>query len=74
MTVHSRPPELDGQLALLSVAEMYAVDRAAEAAGITAVDLMATAGRAVAQAVLDHWGWRRTLVLCALVTTAEMAL
>jgi len=50
--------------ALLTPAEMAAADRAAMAAGIAGVQLMETAGRAVAETVLDRWPPRPVAVLC----------
>lgn len=50
--------------ALLTVAQMYAADAAAMAAGIPGIDLMDNAGRAVADAVSLRWGVRPVTVLC----------
>ncbi len=50
--------------AVLSVAETYAADRAAMAAGVSGVALMENAGRAVAEAVMARWDRRPVLVLC----------
>ncbi len=50
--------------ALLSVAEMYAADRAAQAAGVSVFDLMAAAGASVAQVVRARWSARPVAVLC----------
>ena len=49
---------------LLSVAEMYLADAAAAAAGIDTMSLMENAGGAVADAILERWSPRRTVVLC----------
>ena len=50
--------------AVLTIAEMYAADRAAIAAGISGIELMERAGRAVARAILRRWPPGRALVLC----------
>jgi len=50
--------------AVLTIAEMYAADRAAIAAGVGGIELMERAGRAVARAVLRRWPPGRVLVLC----------
>ena len=52
------------ELALLSVAEMYAADRAAIAAGIPGEALMESAGRAVADRIRARWDPRPTAILC----------
>jgi ADP-dependent NAD(P)H-hydrate dehydratase / NAD(P)H-hydrate epimerase len=52
------------ELALLTPAEMGAADRAAMAAGIPGIELMATAGRAVAETVLGRWSPVKVAVLC----------
>jgi len=49
---------------LLSVAEMYAADKAAMAQGIDGLTLMEAAGAGVAQEILDRFGARPTVVLC----------
>ena len=49
---------------LLSVEEMYAVDRATIAAGVPGRQLMEAAGTAVAGEVRLHWSRRPTVVLC----------
>jgi len=49
---------------LLSVAEMYAADRAAMAQGIAGLTLMEAAGGGVAKAILERFGPRPTAVLC----------
>ena len=51
-------------LALLSVDEMYAADRAAVAAGIPGEALMESAGRAIADRIRARWDPRPTAVLC----------
>ncbi|MGB6006982.1 NAD(P)H-hydrate dehydratase [Castellaniella sp.] len=51
---------------LLSPAQMAAADQAAMAAGIGGRRLMAAAGAAVAQAILDRWSCAPVLVLCGL--------
>jgi NAD(P)H-hydrate epimerase len=50
--------------ALLTVAEMYRADAAAEAAGVSSDRLMEAAGAGVADAVRDLGGPRRVTVLC----------
>ncbi len=49
---------------LLSVAEMYAADRAAIAAGIAGERLMEAAGRVIADEILRRWASRPVAVLC----------
>ena len=51
-------------LALLSVAEMYAADAAAAGAGTPGLTLMESAGRAVAEAIVRRWAPRPVAVLC----------
>ena len=53
-----------GDLALFSVAEMYAADAAAAKAGIPGLTLMENAGRAVADAIVRRWAPRPVSVLC----------
>ncbi|MHC4984250.1 MAG: NAD(P)H-hydrate dehydratase [Planctomycetota bacterium] len=53
-----------GGRALLSVAEMSRADAAAVAAGVAGSELMANAGRAVAEAVQARWEPRPLLVCC----------
>ncbi len=50
--------------AVLSVAEMYAADKAAEAGGIASLDLMEAAGTAVARVVQARWKPQAVAVLC----------
>jgi hydroxyethylthiazole kinase-like uncharacterized protein yjeF len=50
--------------AVLSVAEMYAADKAAEAAGIASLDLMEAAGGAIMRLVLERWTKQQVVVLC----------
>jgi NAD(P)H-hydrate epimerase len=49
---------------ILTVAQMYAADRAAAERGMPSLTLMENAGRAVADAVCERWTPRRTAVLC----------
>jgi len=49
---------------LLTPAEMAQVDRASMAAGVAGIDLMEAAGRAVSDAVRQHWTRRPVVVLC----------
>jgi NAD(P)H-hydrate epimerase len=49
---------------ILSVEECYAADRSAAAHGITSLDLMESAGRAVAGEILKRFEQCHTLVLC----------
>jgi NAD(P)H-hydrate epimerase len=50
--------------ALLTPTEMAAADRAAIAAGISGIELMENAGRAVAAAIAERWYVRPITVLC----------
>ena len=50
--------------ALLPVAQMYAADQAAEAAGVASTDLMERAGAGIAQAIRRRWPPRPVAVLC----------
>ena len=49
---------------LLSVAEMYAADRAAMASGVSGLTLMEAAGKGVAEAILERFGAQPVAVLC----------
>ncbi|WP_217494999.1 NAD(P)H-hydrate dehydratase [Marinomonas sp. FW-1] len=49
---------------LLTASEMGEADKAAVQAGVPAMELMAAAGKAVADAVLERWSRCRVLVLC----------
>ncbi|WP_417560406.1 NAD(P)H-hydrate dehydratase [Marinomonas sp.] len=49
---------------LLTANEMGMADKAAVAAGVPALDLMAAAGKAVADAVIQRWSRCSVLVLC----------
>ena len=51
-------------LALLTPAEMAEADRAAIVAGVSAIELMEKAGRAVAAAITGRWSPRPVAVLC----------
>ena len=51
-------------LALFSVAGMYAADAAAADAGTPGLTLMENAGRAVVEAILRRWAPRPVAVLC----------
>ncbi len=53
-----------GDLALISVAEMYAADAAAARSGTPGLTLMENAGRAVADAIVRRWAPRPVAVLC----------
>ena len=53
-----------GDLALLSVAGMYAADAAAARGGTPGLVLMENAGRAVAQEIVRRWAPRPVAVLC----------
>jgi NAD(P)H-hydrate epimerase len=53
-----------GDLAVLTVAEMYAADRAAAAAGVPSLSLMERAGAQVAAAVTARWPRQPVAVLC----------
>lgn len=53
-----------GECAVLSVAEMSAADKAAEAAGVEALTLMEVAGRSVARVIEARWPRRAVTVLC----------
>ncbi len=50
--------------AVLTVAEMYAADKAAEASGIASWDLMEAAGAAVARVIKERWKTQSVAVLC----------
>ena len=54
----------DDPIELLSVAEMYAADRAAMVRGISGDRLMESAGRAVVDEIRRRWADRFTVVLC----------
>ena len=60
----SQDPRGPDALALLTPAEMARADRAAVAAGRSVVELMLTAGEAVAAAIRARWSPRPTIVLC----------
>lgn len=49
---------------LLSVAEMYAADRAAMAGGVSGLTLMEAAGKGVAEEILERFGSQPAAVLC----------
>jgi NAD(P)H-hydrate epimerase len=49
---------------ILTVAEMYAADRAAADSGVPSATLMENAGLAVCNAILDRWTERPVVVLC----------
>lgn len=57
--IHKQSPKL-----LLTANEMGKADNAAVEAGVPAMELMAAAGQAVADAVLDRWSRCSILVLC----------
>ena len=50
--------------AVLSVAEMYAADKAAEAGGVASLHLMEAAGAAVVQVLRARWAPQPVVVLC----------
>src|SRR5690554_2706250 len=52
------------QNALLSPSEMAQADQAAIASGVSGIELMAAAGRAVVDAIIARWTPCRVLVLC----------
>ena len=57
-------PAIPSSLAVLTVSEMYAADKAAVGAGISSVVLMENAGRAVADGVIARWKPQPVAVLC----------
>jgi hydroxyethylthiazole kinase-like uncharacterized protein yjeF len=57
-------PVLSNGSALLNVSQMAEADRLSVEAGISAFDLMANAGAAVAHAIITRWTTRPLLVLC----------
>jgi hydroxyethylthiazole kinase-like uncharacterized protein yjeF len=57
-------PVLSNSSALLSVSQMAEADRLSVQVGISAFDLMAHAGAAVAHAIITRWTTRPLLVLC----------
>ncbi|WP_100636343.1 NAD(P)H-hydrate dehydratase [Marinomonas sp. ef1] len=57
--MHKQYPQL-----LLTASEMGMADKSAVVAGVPAMDLMAAAGKAVADAVLERWSTCSVLVLC----------
>lgn len=52
------------ELAILSVAENYAVDQAAAGAGVASGELMEAAGAGVVREIVRRWSLRPTVVLC----------
>ncbi|MGE3333345.1 MAG: NAD(P)H-hydrate dehydratase [Rhodospirillaceae bacterium] len=58
------PHTIPDECAVLSVAEMYAADKAAAAAGIATMTLMEAAGLAVTRAIEARWPRRPVTVLC----------
>lgn len=64
---------MNGQTALLSVRQMAEADRLTIAAGKPAIDMMESAGGAVAREIERRWTARPVIVLCGLITTAAMA-
>jgi hydroxyethylthiazole kinase-like uncharacterized protein yjeF len=57
-------PAIPAALSILSVAEMYAADKAAEASGVASIDLMEAAGEAVARVMRTRWKPQPTVLLC----------
>ncbi|SHE66227.1 NAD(P)H-hydrate epimerase [Marinomonas polaris DSM 16579] len=57
--MHKQYPQL-----LLTASEMGMADKSAVVAGVPVMDLMAAAGKAVADAVLERWSTCSVLVLC----------
>ena len=55
---------IDGAPELLSVAEMYQADAAADAGGVPSLELMEAAGAAVAEAAQTRWPEGEVVVLC----------
>ena len=53
-----------GPIRLLTVAEMYAADAGAIAAGVSGLQLMEAAGTAVAEEIRLRWSARPTVILC----------
>ncbi|TAL04839.1 MAG: NAD(P)H-hydrate dehydratase [Rhodospirillaceae bacterium] len=62
--VSADSPLVPPELAVLSVAEMYAADHAAAAAGIPSLVLMEAAGAAVARAIMVRWSRQAVTILC----------
>jgi hydroxyethylthiazole kinase-like uncharacterized protein yjeF len=58
------PEMIPAPYAVLSVAEMYAADKAAEIAGKSSLDLMEAAGSAIARVVQARWVRQPVVVLC----------
>ena len=57
-------PAIPATHAVLTVAEMYAADKAAAAAGIATLDLMEAAGRGIADVIRARWLRQAIAVLC----------
>jgi hydroxyethylthiazole kinase-like uncharacterized protein yjeF len=57
-------PAIPPSHAVLTVAEMYAADKAAMAQGISGMTLMENAGRAVADVITARWRQQTVAVLC----------
>lgn len=64
MSIGILPNQEANQFALLTPKEMDSADRKAIASGISGVDLMEAAGRAVAEAVITRWAKCPVTVLC----------
>ena len=64
---------MNGQTALLRVRQMAEADRLTIAAGIPAIDLMESAGGAVAREIRRRWRRGPLSFYVGLVTTAAMA-
>jgi ADP-dependent NAD(P)H-hydrate dehydratase / NAD(P)H-hydrate epimerase len=66
MTLPANPPvpSIPDACAVLTVKEMFAADKAAEASGIATLSLMEAAGAAIARALTARWPCQAVTVLC----------